>query len=85
MNHPMQGSAADIIKLAMIAVARRLKEEGLRARMVLQVHDELDFECPADELECLKALVVECMDNVVATAAPMRADVGVGENWAQAH
>ena len=85
MNHPMQGSAADIIKLAMIAVARRLKEEGLRARMVLQVHDELDFECPADELERLKALVVECMDNVVATAAPMRADVGVGENWAQAH
>ncbi|MGN0072560.1 MAG: DNA polymerase I [Coriobacteriales bacterium] len=85
MNHPMQGSAADIIKLAMIAVARRLREEGFKARMVLQVHDELDFECPEEELERLKAMVVEVMDNVVKTAAPMRADVGVGENWAQAH
>ena len=53
--------------------------------MVLQVHDELDFECPLDELDRLKAMVVEVMDNVVQTAAPMRADVGVGDNWALAH
>ncbi len=85
MNHPMQGSAADIIKMAMIAVERRLQEEGFKARMVLQVHDELDFECPEEELERLKAMVVEVMDNVVQTAAPMRADVGVGDNWALAH
>ena len=85
MNHPMQGSAADIIKMAMIAVERRLQEEGYKARMVLQVHDELDFECPLDELDRLKAMVVEVMDNVVQTAAPMRADVGVGDNWALAH
>ncbi|MGN0077713.1 MAG: DNA polymerase I [Coriobacteriales bacterium] len=85
MNHPMQGSAADIIKMAMIAVERRLQDEGFKARMVLQVHDELDFECPLEELDRLKAMVVEVMDNVVQTAAPMRADVGVGDNWAQAH
>ena len=85
MNHPIQGSAADIIKMAMIAVERRLQEEGYKARMVLQVHDELDFECPLDELDRLKAMVVEVMDNVVQTAAPMRADVGVGDNWALAH
>ncbi len=85
MNHPMQGSAADIIKLAMIGVARELRKGAFRARMVLQVHDELDFECPADEQERLAQMVTRVMNGVVDTAAPMRADVGVGANWAQAH
>ena len=85
MNHPMQGSAADIIKLAMIRVARRLEDEGLRAHMVLQVHDELDFECPGDEVEALSALVSEVMDNVVELKVPLIADVETGPNWAIAH
>ena len=85
MNHPMQGSAADIIKLAMIEVARRLREEGLKARMVLQVHDELDFECPNDEVEVLTTLVSDAMNNVVELKVPLIADVQTGPNWAIAH
>ena len=85
MNHPMQGSAADIIKLAMIGVARELKAGGFKAKMILQVHDELDFECPAEEQERLAQMVTRVMNGVVQTAAPMRADVGVGPSWAQAH
>ncbi|MGI6033139.1 MAG: DNA polymerase I [Coriobacteriales bacterium] len=85
MNHPMQGSAADIIKIAMIRVAKRLREEGLSARMVLQVHDELDFECPNDEIEALTELVTEVMDNVVELKVPLIADVETGPNWAIAH
>ena len=85
MNHPMQGSAADIIKKAMIEVARELREGGFKAKMVLQVHDELDFECPADEVERLSAMVERVMNGVVDTDAPMRADVGTGDNWAEAH
>ena len=85
MNHPMQGSAADIIKLAMIRVAQRLEEEDFAARMVLQVHDELDFECPNDEVERLSAMVAEVMDNVVELKVPLIADVQTGPNWAIAH
>jgi DNA polymerase-1 len=85
MNHPMQGSAADIIKLAMIRVAKRLREEGFEARMVLQVHDELDFECPDNEVERLRAMVAEEMDSVVELKVPLIADVQTGPNWAIAH
>ena len=85
MNHPMQGSAADIIKIAMIRVAQRLREEGLRAQMVIQVHDELDFECPNDEVEALTELVRDVMDNVVELKVPLIADVETGPNWAIAH
>ena len=85
MNHPMQGSAADIIKMAMIEVARELREGGFKAKMVLQVHDELDFECPVEEQERLTEMVERVMNGVVATDAPMRADVSSGDNWAQAH
>ena len=85
MNHPMQGSAADIIKMAMIQVARELKEGGFAAKMVLQVHDELDFECPQDELDRLREMVERVMNNVVETKVPMRADVGTGSSWATAH
>ena len=85
MNHPMQGSAADIIKLAMIRVEQRLRAEGLKSRMVIQVHDELDFECPNDEVERLTELVGDVMDNVVKLSVPLTADIQTGPNWAIAH
>ena len=84
MNHPMQGSAADIVKIAMVRVAARLAEEGLRSRMVLQIHDELDFEAPLDEVEELSALVRETMEGVAKLRVPLLADVSVGANWAEA-
>jgi DNA polymerase-1 len=85
MNHPMQGSAADIIKLAMIEVARRLSAEGLVSQMVLQVHDELDFNCAKSEIARLSALVKEVMEGVAQLKVPLVADVSVGPNWAEAH
>ncbi|MDR1015649.1 MAG: DNA polymerase I [Coriobacteriales bacterium] len=85
MNHPMQGSAADIIKLAMIEVARRLEAEGLRSQMVLQVHDELDFNCAKDELEQMSVLVKEVMEGVADLKAPLVVDVGHGPDWSKAH
>ena len=84
MNHPMQGTAADIIKIAMIRVADRLHEEGLASKLVLQIHDELDFEVPADEVEALSALVRETMEGVCELRVPLVADVSVGNNWAEA-
>ena len=84
MNHPMQGTAADIIKIAMVQVAARLRREGLRARLVLQIHDELDFECPQGEIEALSALVRETMEGVVRLRVPLIADVSYGSNWAEA-
>ena len=85
VNAPIQGTAADIIKVAMIRIAARLKEESLRARMILQVHDELNFSCPPDELERLKKLVLEEMSGAYTMAVPLIADDGVGENWLEAH
>ena len=84
MNHPMQGSAADIIKIAMARVARRLHDEGFAARMILQVHDELDFECPVDEVERLTAMVVEEMEGVVKLRVPLIAEASTGVTWADA-
>ena len=84
MNHPMQGTAADIIKIAMARVARRMRDEGFCARMILQVHDELDFECPEDEVEALTALVREVMEGVVELRVPLIADASSGTTWADA-
>ena len=84
MNHPMQGSAADIIKVAMVEVERRLREEGLASKLVLQIHDELDFEVPEAEVETLSALVREVMEGVIELKVPLVADVSVGANWAEA-
>ena len=84
MNHPMQGTAADIIKIAMIRVARRMREEGFAAKMVLQVHDELDFECPLDEVERLTALVRDIMEHVVELRVPLIAEASSGTTWADA-
>ncbi|MDO5042732.1 MAG: DNA polymerase I [Slackia sp.] len=85
MNHPMQGSAADIIKLAMNEVARRLAADGFESRLMLQVHDELDFSVPREELDALSAMVEEVMSGVVELKVPLVVDVSAGENWAQAH
>jgi len=85
INAPLQGSAADIIKVAMINVHRRIEEEGLRSRMVLQVHDELVFDVVADEVEKVSEIVVEVMENVIKLSIPLIAECGKGENWLQAH
>ncbi len=85
MNHPMQGSAADIIKLAMVEVQRRLKEGGFCAKLLLQVHDELDFSVPAEEAERLSAMVKEVMEGAASLRVPLVADVSFGATWAQAH
>lgn len=85
MNHPMQGSAADIIKVAMARVQRRLDQEGMRAKMVVQVHDELDFECPTDEEDALISLVTQEMTGVVDLRVPLLVSCASGPSWAQAH
>ena len=85
MNHPMQGSAADIIKLAMTEVDRRLAEGGFKAKLLLQVHDELDFSVPTDEVEAVAALAKEVMENTAQLKVPLIADVSWGANWAEAH
>ena len=84
MNHPMQGTAADIIKIAMARVSRRLEEEGFAAHMILQVHDELDFECPVDEVERLTAMVRDVMEHVVDLHVPLIAEASTGITWADA-
>jgi DNA polymerase-1 len=85
VNTPIQGSAADLIKVAMINIARRLKEEGLKTLMILQVHDELVFETPVDEVDRVKALVKEEMEGAIKLDVPIRVDVGVGKSWGEAH
>lgn len=85
MNHPLQGTAADIIKLAMIDVAKRLKEGGFRAKMILQVHDELDFSVSKDEIEALSAMVKEAMEGVYEFEVPLLVDISWGPDWASAH
>ena len=85
MNHPMQGSAADIIKLAMVQVQRRLMDEGFSAKLLIQVHDELDFSVPESEVDRLGAMVRDVMENVVSLRVPLVVDVSSGSNWAEAH
>ena len=80
-NMPIQGAAADIIKIAMIRVSRRLEREGLRARMILQVHDELIVECPEDEQEQVRALLTEEMEQAVNLSVPMVAEANAGKTW----
>ena len=85
MNHPMQGSAADIIKLAMVEVAKNLLTDGYRSELILQVHDELVFNCAVDELHALTAMVKQTMEGVVELQVPLVVDISSGENWAEAH
>ena len=85
INAPMQGTAADLIKMSMIAVAERIARDGLRSRLVMQVHDELVLEVPDGELEAMRVLVPQLMASVARLDVPLLAEVGVGLNWDQAH
>ncbi len=85
MNTPVQGTAADIIKLAMLEADRRIRKRGLRSRMILQVHDELLFDVPGDEVEVMKELVRESMETAVALDVPLKVDMKAGESWFDAH
>lgn len=85
INTPVQGSAADMIKIAMIRVSNRLKREKFAARMLLQVHDELVFESPANEIESLRDLVRTEMSEAMHLSVPIEVDVGIGDNWLAAH
>ena len=85
VNAPIQGTSADIIKLAMIGVARRLKEEGLKSRMVLQIHDELLFDALPQEVDRLKEIVVDVMEHVMELSVPLIVECSAGKNWLEAH
>jgi len=85
LNTPVQGSAADIIKRAMIELYRRLGDSDLAAHLLLQVHDELVLECPASELDAVQALVVECMEGAAELSVPLKVDTGSGRTWLEAH
>jgi DNA polymerase-1 len=85
INAPIQGSAADIIKIAMVRIQKRLTLEGLKTKMTMQVHDELNFSVPIDEVEIAKKLVVEEMENAIELKVPLIADCGIGNNWLEAH
>ncbi|MBO6040155.1 MAG: DNA polymerase I, partial [Oscillospiraceae bacterium] len=85
LNMPIQGTAADVIKLAMVNVERRLRDEGLAAKLILQVHDELIVECPEAEKERTAALLQEEMENAVHYSVPLIAEAKWGKTWAEAH
>lgn len=85
VNAPIQGTAADIMKIAMVNVWRRLKREGLKTKLILQVHDELNFSVPVNEKEQVERIVMEEMQNAAQMAVPLIADCGWGKNWLEAH
>ena len=85
VNAPIQGSAADIIKLAMINIYQRFEEEGFTSKMLLQVHDELVFDAHKDELEIIKPIIKHEMENAFTMLVPLDVEMGIGENWLEAH
>ncbi len=85
INAPIQGSAADIIKVAMVRIFNRFETEGLKSKMILQVHDELNFNVYKDELEKVKQIVLDEMENAIKLQVPLIADCGEGANWLEAH
>ena len=85
VNAPIQGSAADVIKLAMVEVHRAMKEAKVKSKLLLQVHDELVFDVPLDEIDTMKALVKTAMENAVQLVVPMQAEMEIGDNWLEAH
>ena len=85
VNAPIQGSAADVIKLAMIKIDEKLEEQNLKTKMLLQVHDELLFEAPVEEVEIAKTLIKTEMESAFETKVPLLVEVGVGNNWLEAH
>lgn len=85
INTPVQGSAADLIKLAMVVVSQKIKEHHLKTRLVLQVHDELVFDTPESEVEAVIPIIRESMTQVLSLAVPLKVEIGVGQNWLEAH
>jgi DNA polymerase-1 len=85
VNTPIQGTAADLIKLAMIRIADRLRKDSWKSKMILQIHDELVFETPDSEVEKLSAIVKKEMEGAISLSVPVKVDVGVGANWFEAH
>ena len=85
VNAPIQGSAADIIKIAMIKLHNRLLKENLQSKMTLQIHDELILNVPTFELERVKIIIEEEMQNAVKISVPLTVEVGIGDNWLEAH
>ena len=85
VNTPIQGTAADVIKRAMLAVDRELRSQNLQSKMIMQVHDELVFDVHPDEVELLTELVPRCMSGAADLSVPLVVDAGVGENWLEAH
>lgn len=85
INAPIQGSAADLIKIAMVRISDRFRKEGLRSQMIMQVHDELNFNVYPDELERVKYIVVDSMEHAAELSVSLRADCGIGKNWLEAH
>jgi DNA polymerase-1 len=85
VNTPVQGTAADVIKLAMLEIDREIRRRGLASRMILQVHDELLFDVRRDELDAMRELVRERMESAIDMSVPLKVDMGVGENWLEAH
>ena len=81
MNSPIQGAAADIIKIAMVRVHEELKKAGLQARLILQVHDELMVEAPESEAEQARDILRACMENVAELRVPLKTDISIGRNW----
>ncbi len=84
MNTPIQGTSADIIKLAMVKVYQAFKEKGLKSKMIIQVHDELIFDTLAEELEIVKKIVTEIMEQVYTLKVPLKVDLNYGKNWFEA-
>jgi DNA polymerase-1 len=85
INAPIQGTAADIIKIAMVRIADRMRREGVKSKMILQVHDELNFSVLPEELDTIRKIVVEEMESAYTMQVPLVAECGVGENWLEAH
>jgi DNA polymerase-1 len=85
INTPIQGSAADMIKIAMIDIHRAIKSKNLSSKMILQVHDELVFEVPNDELDQMNALIKKRMENAIKLKVPVKVQIGTGKNWLEAH
>ncbi len=84
INAPLQGTAADIIKRAMIAIDKKLKHEP-QAKMLLQVHDELIFEVKENDIEKVKPIIKNCMENAAQISVPLTVEIGIGKNWGEAH
>jgi DNA polymerase-1 len=85
INAPIQGTAADLIKIAMINIQRRIEEQGMETNMVIQIHDELVFEVPEEELREAANLVKQEMEGVIDISVPLKIDISSGKNWSEAH